>query len=134
MKTKLEVVYNAPYHSEFNPIGNVFLLFGNKLNRNETTNIYNIAKITEDFILKNHETKLKNIFDNSVDMIDSYIKDNTKLILYHCINQIVKLCLYSQKTIAIGLIRLFKMSICTKYLIKNIIIKILYINTLIHVK
>lgn len=76
--TNLEVVYNAPYHSEFNPIENVFSLFRNKLNRNETKNIDNIVKITEDFILENHENKLKNIFDNSVKMIDSFIKDNTK--------------------------------------------------------
>ena len=71
-------MHYALYHSEFNPIENVFSLFRNKLNRNETKNIDNIVKITEDFILENHENKLKNIFDNSVKMIDSFIKDNTK--------------------------------------------------------
>ena len=74
----LEVVYNAPYHFEYNPIENVLSLFRNKLNRNKTKNIDNIVKITEDFILENHESKLKNIFDNSVKMIDSFIKDNIK--------------------------------------------------------
>ena len=33
--------------------------------------ILSVVKITEDFILKNHENKLKNIFDNSVKMIDT---------------------------------------------------------------
>ena len=50
-------------------------MFRNKLNINETNNIDNIVKITDDFILENHEKKLKNIFDNSVKMIDSFIKD-----------------------------------------------------------
>jgi transposase len=75
---KLNVVYNAPYHSEFNPIENVFSLFRNKLNRNETKNIDQIMKITENFILENNEIKLKNIFDNSVKTIDNFIKDNKK--------------------------------------------------------
>ena len=35
----INVVYNAPYHSEFNPIENLFSLLRNKLNRNETKNI-----------------------------------------------------------------------------------------------
>ena len=75
---KLKIVYNAPYHSEFNPIENVFSLFRNKLNRNETKNIEQIVKVTTDFILENNETKLKNIFKNSVELIDKFIKEHKK--------------------------------------------------------
>jgi len=79
VKTKnLKIVYNAPYHSEFNPIENIFSLFRNKLNRNETKNINNIKLVTDNFLLENNETKLKNIFNNSVNKIKDFIKKHKK--------------------------------------------------------
>jgi transposase len=78
LKNKLKVVYNAPYHSETNPIENVFSIFRNKLNRNETKNIDNIIKVTTDFALENNEKKFKNIFEKSIINIEQFIKNNDK--------------------------------------------------------
>ena len=75
---KINVVYNAPYHSETNPIENVFSIFRNKLNRNETKNLDNIIKVTTDFALENNENKFKNIFEKSVLNIEEFIKNNDK--------------------------------------------------------
>ena len=44
LENKLKMVYNAPYHSEINPIENIFSMFRNKLNRTENHNIECIKK------------------------------------------------------------------------------------------
>ena len=77
-ENKLNIVYNAPYHSETNPIENIFSMFRNKINRNENNNLECIKRITENFIKEDNEKKFKNIFEHSVKMIDSFIKNNKK--------------------------------------------------------
>ena len=78
LENQLKIVYNASYHSETNPIENIFSMFRNKINRNENNNIECIKRITNDFIKENNETKFKNIFEHSVKMIDNFIKNNKK--------------------------------------------------------
>ena len=53
-------------------------MFRNKINRNENNNQECIKKITENFIKENNEIKFKNIFEHSVKMIESFIKNNKK--------------------------------------------------------
>ena len=78
LENKLNIVYNAPYHSETNPIENIFSMFRNKINRSKNNNLECIKIITDEFIKENNETKFKNIFEHSVKMIDNFIKDNKK--------------------------------------------------------
>ena len=78
LENKLNIVYNAPYHSETNPIENIFSMFRNKINRSKNNNLECIKIITDEFIKENNETKFKNIFEHSVKMIDTFIKDNKK--------------------------------------------------------
>jgi len=73
-KNNLNVVYNAPYHSETNPIENIFSMFRNKLNRNGTKNLENIIEVTTKFSHENNEEKFKNIFNNSVTTITNFLK------------------------------------------------------------
>jgi transposase len=75
-ENKIKVVYNAPYHSETNPIENVFLMFRNKINRKNNNTIEMIKTITNEFIKEKNEEKLKNIFNHSVKMIENFINEN----------------------------------------------------------
>ena len=47
LKNNLNIVYNAPYHSESNPIENVFSIYRNKINRKDNSTIEKIKSITE---------------------------------------------------------------------------------------
>lgn len=78
LENKLKMVYNAPYHSEINPIENIFSMFRNKLNRTENHNIECIQKITNDFIKENNEIKFKNIFEHSINLIDEFLNKHKK--------------------------------------------------------
>ncbi len=78
LENKLNIVYNAPYHSETNPIENIFSMFRNKINRSENNNLECIKTITNEFIKENNKVNFKNIFEHSVKMIDNFIKDNKK--------------------------------------------------------
>lgn len=73
---KLKIVFNAPYHSETNPIENVFSMFKNKLRRNDNKNLEDLIKITNKFISENNTIKFENIFKNSVEVIADFIKNN----------------------------------------------------------
>jgi hypothetical protein len=78
LENKLIMVYNAPYHSETNPIENIFSMFRNRINRSENNNLECLKKITDEFIKENNESKFSNIFNHSVKMIDTFINDNKK--------------------------------------------------------
>jgi transposase len=78
LKNKLNIVYNAPYHSESNPIENVFSIYRNKINRKDNSTIEKIKSITEEFIKEDNEEKIKNIFDHSVKTIENFINENKK--------------------------------------------------------
>ncbi len=46
----IKIVYNAPYHSETNPIENIFSMLRNNLNRNNNETEEELKKSIEDFI------------------------------------------------------------------------------------
>jgi len=73
---KLNIVYNAPYHSETNPIENIFSIFRNKLNRSENKNYDDIIKIINDFMNEDNKIKFNNIFNHSINVINEFINDN----------------------------------------------------------
>ena len=75
-KNKLNIVYNAPYHSETNPIENIFSMLRNKLNRSENKNYNDIIKIINDFMIENNKIKFNNIFNHSINMINEFINKN----------------------------------------------------------
>lgn len=74
----MNVVYNAPYHSDTNPIENIFSMLRNNLNRNDNESIDSLTKSINDFIAIDNETKYKNIFNHSINTINEFIKKNDK--------------------------------------------------------
>ena len=76
LEYNMNIVYNAPYHSEFNPIENVFSILRNKLNRSENKTYENIKSIVDDFLKINLEKELKNIFNHCAKMIEIFIEKN----------------------------------------------------------
>lgn len=78
LENELTMVYNAPYHSETNPIENIFSMFRNRINRSENNNLECLKKITDEFIKENNESKFSNIFNHSVKMIETFINNNKK--------------------------------------------------------
>ena len=75
-ENKLNILYNAPYHSETNPIENIFSMFRNKINRKTNNTIEMIKTLTDEFIKENNEVKFSNIFNHSVKIIEKFINDN----------------------------------------------------------
>ena len=72
----MDIVFNAPYHSETNPIENIFSMFRNNLNRNTTETESDLKLSIENFIKIDNKEKFKNIFDHSCKMIKSFIENN----------------------------------------------------------
>ena len=70
------VIYNAPYHSEFNPIELVFSLLRKEIQKgvNETKEdiIVIINKFNKD-INKNNSETLKKIFNHSFKSMDNFL-------------------------------------------------------------
>ncbi len=77
-KNEMNLVYNAPYHSETNSIENIFSMFRNDLNRNENETEEELRKSIEKFIKIDNKDKFKNIFNHSCEMITEFIKTNEK--------------------------------------------------------
>ena len=78
-ENKMNLVYNAPYHSETNPIENIFSMLRNNLNRNKNETEIELIKSIEDFVKIDNKEKFKNIFNHGCDMIDEFLKqDKTK--------------------------------------------------------
>ena len=75
LESKMDIVYNAPYHYEFNPIENVFSILRNKLNRSENKTEENIKLIVYDFLKINLEKELKNIFNHCAKMIEKFVEN-----------------------------------------------------------
>lgn len=73
-KNKMHIIYNAPYHSEFNPIEYVFSMLRNEINRNLNNSIENIKKTIDNFIKNIKKESLTNIFNNCVKKINDFIK------------------------------------------------------------
>ena len=77
-ENKMDIVYNAPYHSETNPIENIFSMFRNYLNRNITETELELKNSIEEFIKIDNREKFKNIFNHSCKMINEFLKANEK--------------------------------------------------------
>jgi transposase len=75
-ENKMKIVYNAPYHSETNPIENIFSMLRNNLNRNKNETEVELKKSIDDFCAIDNKIKFKNIFNHSCNMINDFIKKN----------------------------------------------------------
>lgn len=64
-KNKMNVIFNAPYQSEFNPIEMVFSLLRKKLNKRIVKDKSDIIDLTNIFMLEMKEETLTNIFNHS---------------------------------------------------------------------
>ena len=73
---KINILYNAPYHSEINPIENIFSMLRNTINRNENQTIEKIKESIENFKKVDNKEKFKNIFNHSIKMLDEFINKN----------------------------------------------------------
>ncbi len=73
-ENKMKLVYNAPYHSETNPIENIFSMLRNNLNRNPNETFEELTKSIEIFVKIDNKDKFKNIFNHSCEMMDKFIK------------------------------------------------------------
>lgn len=77
-ENKMNMVYNAPYHSETNPIENIFSMLRNNLNRNKNETEEDLKKSIETFIKIDNKEKFLNIFNHSCEMMEEFIKKNKK--------------------------------------------------------
>ena len=73
INNKINVLYNAPYHSEFNPIEYVFSMLRNYLNRNLNKTYDNLIIALENFKEKNHEIEFTNIFKNCIKLMNKFV-------------------------------------------------------------
>lgn len=69
---KMHVLYNVPYHSETNPIENVFSCLKNQIHRSVNDSYENIIKILKDFRTSFNPEKLTNIFNHSFGLYDQF--------------------------------------------------------------
>jgi len=74
-KNKMHIIFNAPYHSEFNPIEYVFSILRNEINRNPNDTIEKIKLTIDNFINNIKGETLSNIFNNCIKKINNFIKD-----------------------------------------------------------
>lgn len=77
-KNNMKMVYNAPYHSETNPIENIFSMLRNYLNRNINETELELINSINEFIKIDNKDKFKNIFNHSYETISQFIKENKK--------------------------------------------------------
>jgi len=73
-KNGMHIIFNAPYHSEFNPIENVFSILRNKINRSQNNTYEDIIQILKDFRMEIKPESLNNIFTSCFKKIDDFIK------------------------------------------------------------
>ena len=73
-KNKMHIIFNAPYHSEFNPIEYVFSMLRNEINRNPNDTIEKIEETIKNFIKNVKKETLENIFNNCIEKINNFIK------------------------------------------------------------
>ena len=71
---KMHIIFNAPYHSEFNPIKYVFSMLRNFINRNPNDTLEKIKNSVSDFINSVKKESLNNIFNNCIEKINNFIK------------------------------------------------------------
>jgi transposase len=71
---KMNIIYNAPYQSKFNPIEMVFSLLRKKLNKKIVKNEQEIIEVVELFIKEIKEETLKNIFSHSTKLLKLHLE------------------------------------------------------------
>lgn len=69
-KQNLSIIYGIPYHSEFNPIENVFSILRKKLQEKNVNNKKEIIDIVNKFIKEIKRTTLINIFNHSFKLLN----------------------------------------------------------------
>ena len=72
-KNNMHIIFNTPYHSEFNPIEYVFSMLRNYLNRNLNKTYDNLIIALENFKEKNHEIEFTNIFKNCIKLMNKFV-------------------------------------------------------------
>lgn len=75
---KMNVIYNAPYQSKFNPIEMVFSLLRKELNKKVVKNKTEIDNCVNEFIKNIKKETLKNIFNHSTKILKSYLNSNSQ--------------------------------------------------------
>ena len=76
LENDLNMIYNASYYSETNPIENIFSMFRNYLNKQPNKSESELKQSIENFIQIDNKEKFKNIFNHSCNVIDIFIKKN----------------------------------------------------------
>ena len=74
---KINIIFNTPYQSKFNPIEMVFSLLRKKLNKRIVKAQKEIEEEIEQFIKEIKEETLKNIFNHSTKILKLYLEINT---------------------------------------------------------
>lgn len=72
-KLNLNVIYNAPYHSEFNPIEYAFSLLRKKIESNINNSKENIIKIINIFNKNISSIYLEKIFNHSFELMEKFL-------------------------------------------------------------
>jgi transposase len=70
----LNVIYNAPYHSEFNPIEYVFSLLRKEIQKNTNRTREEIINTINNFIKNVNPEYLINIFNHSFKILDNFLQ------------------------------------------------------------
>ena len=73
-KNNMHIIFNAPYHSECNPIENVFSILRNKINRSQNKTYEDIINILRDFRTEIKEETLNIICDSSMNKLNNFLK------------------------------------------------------------
>ena len=69
---QIKIIYNVPYHSEFNPIECVFSMLRNEILKNKTNTLENVIKSINNFKINIESNKLNNIFNHSIELLHNY--------------------------------------------------------------
>lgn len=67
---KLNVIYNAPYQSKYNPIEYIFSLLRKKIQKGSNKSYETIINIINDFKKNLEEVKIKNIFNHVIKLLN----------------------------------------------------------------
>jgi transposase len=73
-KNNMHIIFNAPYHSEFNPIEYIFSMLRNEINRNQNNTINEIEKTINKFMTEIKEESISNIYNNCIKKIKTFIE------------------------------------------------------------
>jgi transposase len=71
---KINIIYNAPYKSEFNPIEMIFSLLRKKLNKKIVKNEESILEVIKEFEIKIKKEELENIFNHCEENLKQILK------------------------------------------------------------